>query len=294
MASWKKIIVSGSDAVLNTVTASSCFVGSICGTATAATTVSTTDTTTTNTDFNVTFTDGGGSGKILRVDTSKLAFNPSTNLLKIATGISGCGGIQIGGFDGGANAITATLQYSPNGSGAGNVVVCLPESSGVLALTTDISGNATCLNGAPQCFYVMTCGNQTIAGVKTFSGTVCGSGLVRGVNLCATTSICGPLIVSSGTNRGVNLCATTSICGPLIVSSGTNRGVNLCATTSVCSPRGIFSSCVDSCVYTSNAGGGGVQTGTTETNNIFFDDPINGGTWYYTLHGGLSTNRFLL
>jgi len=182
MASWKKIIVSGSDAVLNTVTASSCFVGNLCGTATAATTVSTTDTTATDTDFNVTFTDGGGSGKILRVDTSKLAFNPSTNLLKIATGVTGCGGIQIGGFDGGANAITATLQYSPNGSGTGNVVVCLPESSGTLATLSDISANA----------------NLTVSGSSTNSTVNLATQALRiiGARPAVTTAVTGNAVVA--------------------------------------------------------------------------------------------------
>jgi hypothetical protein len=80
----------------------------------------------------------------------------------------------------------------------------------------------------------------------------------------------------------------------MVCVSGTATANNICGITTVCSPRGIFSSCVESCVYKSNAGGAGLQVGTTETNNIFFDDPINGGTWYYTLHGGLSTNRALL
>jgi hypothetical protein len=144
-----------------------------------------------------------------------------------------------------------TVDYViQTGTGTGGTFT-LPQGTGTLALTSDTVNNANCLNGAPQCFYVMTCGNQTVAGVKTFSNAVCGSGLIRAVDLCATTSICGPLIVSSGVNRGANLCATSTICGPMVCVSGRVTGADICATSTICGPMVCVSGTVTAATLTS-------------------------------------------
>ena len=106
------------------------------------------------------------------------------------------------------------------------------------------------------------CGDQAINGVKTFCSNVCGLGVVRGVNLCATTSICGPMVCVSGTVTAGTLtsCGNVNIAGEIVAplnscllvrvgstvracidgngicTPNTVRASDLCATNTICGP----------------------------------------------------------
>jgi hypothetical protein len=78
MPSWKKVIISGSNAALNSLTVTNGITGSLFGTASVASTSVITTQDTTPVTYNVVFTGGTSGNQSLNVDATTLTYNPST------------------------------------------------------------------------------------------------------------------------------------------------------------------------------------------------------------------------
>lgn len=132
--------------------------GTFAGTAQIANTVSLLSTNTTNAAHFPTFVDTATGNEQIRTD-SGFTYNPSTGILT-ATGFSGT-------F---AGNITGDVSGNLTGNVTGNVTGSLTGN-----VTGNVSGNAgTVTNG------VYTTGNQTIAGLKTFSNNITTSAITSG------------------------------------------------------------------------------------------------------------------
>ena len=88
MPAWKKVITSGSDASLNSLTVTNGVTGSLLGTAsnaTAAATINVTLDNATNASYYPVFTSGISGNQVARVDNATLTYNPGNNTLTTTT-----------------------------------------------------------------------------------------------------------------------------------------------------------------------------------------------------------------
>lgn len=168
MATWKKVIVSGSNASLNQITASivsaSQFTGSLLGSssyatsgafaitasyalnapnATSATQVAITDVPSTNATYYVTFVDGTTGNRAVSTDSSTFTYNPATNgltLTQITASIVSASSGFTGSLLGTASA-AGTASWASNV--AGGYVSSFIGRTGAITLTAnDITGAA--------------------------------------------------------------------------------------------------------------------------------------------------------
>jgi hypothetical protein len=98
----------------------------ISGTATNASNIAVTDTTTTNATHYLSFTTGTSGNQVLRVDSSTLTFNPSTNVFTVPT-VNSTTAVQ------GGNGSAATPAFSFSGD----------TNTGMYNITADTLGFAT-------------------------------------------------------------------------------------------------------------------------------------------------------
>jgi hypothetical protein len=126
MPNWKKVIVSGSNAVLNSITAS--FTGSLTGTligtaswaaaATTALTTVVTDTTTGTGPYYVTFVDATSGGVAQRVDSTGLTYNATTNTIAATASQALTASFATSASQAVSSSYALTASFALNGGGA--------------------------------------------------------------------------------------------------------------------------------------------------------------------------------
>jgi len=167
MPNWKKVIVSGSDAALNSLTVTAGVTGSLQGTAswatnatnattaTNATNVAVTDTTTGTGPYYVMFADGTTGNRAVRVDSNTLTFNATTNTLTVTSSFASTasyvntlnqavlitGSATIGATSAGALENTLTLGARDATSEGGQLGLNAPGGSYISASFIDLYQN---------------------------------------------------------------------------------------------------------------------------------------------------------
>ncbi len=226
MAQWKKIIVSGSDAELNSLNVDNGVTGSLQGNATSASTVNITNTATDNASYNLAFVTGSSGNQAIRVDNNQLAWNPSTNTLTIGeqttTGVTGS--LAFTALDGGANFNNLIKIVPPILEGVlenTTVNLTLPSATGTIALISDIAANANLsVSGSTQ--------NSTV-NLATQALTI------QGARPAVSTTVAGNAVVSvnvrdaSGDDDGLISTGSQSFAGEkqflgnIVVGTATER-----------------------------------------------------------------------
>jgi len=190
MASWKKIIVSGSDAALNSLSVSNnvvatSFTGSLSGNATSATTVNIVGTGNTDALYNLVFVTGSSGNESIRVDPGELFWNPGTNKLTLGNGEFGPSGKLTllgsnigGGTTNSFNIAVPALTQETNQT----INLTLPSESGTLATLSDVGATA----------------NLTVSGSSTSSTVNLATQAltITGARPAVTTAVTGNAVVA--------------------------------------------------------------------------------------------------
>jgi len=220
MPSWKKVIISGSNAALNSLTVTNGITGSLFGTASFATiaatattatnattaatssTVTVTDTTTGTGPYYLMFADGTTGARAARVDSSTLTFNATTDTLTLPS-VSATSGVA-----------SPTLNIAGNGATA--------DPYGTAAVTEPA-------NSTNYSYYGLTRAGNIGAGFG-ITGTTGALGL--GANAywfgTATAGLAGTMSTAWLAFNGTSLVAVGTISG----SSFTGAGTGLTGTAS--------------------------------------------------------------
>jgi len=283
MASWKKLIVSGSDAVLSTVTVDTVVCGNLCGEAETAVSATTAvnscivDTNANQTRYLVFVNDEGNSQK-LNVDKDTLAFVPCTNLLSIGTANYDAPAKIKLISSGSSGPVSSTIQ-APT-STAGDTIACLPFGSGTIVVDK-LNNTFTGCNTFTECI-VATGGVCGEAASAVLAGTTCCTLITAKsdatdykVVFTDAAGVSQQLHVDNNTltfNASTNKLSSAGIIGSTYVCGGNVVG------TVLCSQGQILGTCI-----------------TTSGNAIIGGDlTVNGTTTYLNTTNLAVEDRFIL
>ena len=194
MPSWKRVIVSGSDAALNTLTVTSGITGTLTGNASTSTTLQTSRTLTIG-NTGKTFNGGANVAWSLSEIGAYASTNPSgfTSNLGVVASITTTG-------TSGASTLTSGVLNIPNYSGGSGTVTSVGGTGGYGGLT--LTGTVT------------TSGNLTLGGTPTGTWPIAITG-----NSATTSAIAGT------TNYISKFTSGTAIGNSLIYDNGTYVGI---------------------------------------------------------------------
>ena len=267
MPAWKKVITSGSDASLNSLTVTNGVTGSLQGTsswatnvvntasnATAAATINVTLDNATNASYYPVFTSGISGNQVARVDNATLTYNPGTNTLTTTT------------FAGTAtNATNVAVTNTTTGTGpyyvmfadatTGNVAARVDSAALTFNATTNVlTATASYATQALSASYAPSAGGVT--SVAT-SGTVNGITLTGGTITSTGTITLGGTLSGIGNSQLTNSSVTVGSTAISLGSSATTiAGLSsVTSTTFVGALTGNASTATSASISTNLAGG---------------------------------------